>query len=109
LHVLENMWFLWIFGDNIEDLLGHGKYLLFYLVCGIAAAITQVFLSVDSTVPMVGASGAIAGVMGAYMVKFPRTRILTLLPIIIFFTTIEVPAWLMLIYWFGLQFLSGVG
>jgi membrane associated rhomboid family serine protease len=109
LHVLGNMWFLWIFGDNVEDILGHNKFLLFYLACGVAAAVTQVFLSVDSTLPMVGASGAIAGVMGAYLVKFPRARILTLLPIIIFFTTIEVPAWLMLIYWFGLQFLSGVG
>ena len=109
LHVLGNMWFLWIFGDNIEDLLGHGKYLLFYLACGVAAAITQVFFSVDSTVPMVGASGAIAGVMGAYLVKYPRARILNLVFILIFFTTIDVPAWLMLIYWFAIQFFSGVG
>src|SRR5579859_7923034 len=70
LHVLGNMWFLWIFGDNIEDILGHGKYLLFYLACGVAAALAQVAASPDSHVPMVGASGAIAGVMGAYMVKF---------------------------------------
>ena len=78
LHVIGNMWFLWIFGDNIEDILGHGKYLLFYLMCGVAAAMTQVFFNADSRVPMVGASGAIAGVMGAYMVKFPQSRIVTL-------------------------------
>ena len=109
LHVLGNMWFLWIFGDNIEDILGHEKYLLFYMLCGIAAALSQVFFSGDSRVPMVGASGAIAGVMGAYMVKFPRARIVTLIPIIIFFTTIDLPAWVMLIYWFGMQLFSGVG
>ncbi len=109
LHVLGNMWFLWIFGDNIEDILGHGKYLAFYLLCGVAAALTQTFMSLDSRVPMVGASGAIAGVMGAYMVKFPRSRIQTLVFIFIFFTRIDVPAWLMLIYWFAVQFFSGVG
>jgi rhomboid family protein len=109
LHVLGNMWFLWIFGDNIEDILGHEKYLLFYLLCGVAAALTQVFFSPDSRVPMVGASGAIAGVMGAYMVKFPRSRIVSVVFIIIFFTTIDVPAWFMLIYWFAIQVFSGVG
>jgi len=108
LHVLGNMWFLWIFGDNIEDILGHGKYLLFYLFCGVAAALAQVAANPDSHVPMVGASGAIAGVMGAYMVKFPQSRILTLFTLLFFWVT-EVPAWMMLIYWFGLQFLSGVG
>jgi membrane associated rhomboid family serine protease len=109
LHVLGNMWFLWIFGDNIEDILGHEKFLLFYILCGVAAALTQVFFSLDSRVPMVGASGAIAGVMGAYMVKFPRSRIVTVVFILIFFTWIEVPAWLMLIYWFAMQLFSGVG
>jgi membrane associated rhomboid family serine protease len=108
LHVLGKMWFLWIFGDNIEDILGHGKYLLFYLCCGVAAGLAQVAVNPDSHVPMVGASGAIAGVMGAYMVKFPQSRILTLFTLLFFWVT-EVPAWLMLIYWFGLQFLSGVG
>ena len=108
MHVLGNMWFLWIFGDNIEDILGHGKFLLFYLLCGIAAAVTQTYLNLDSRVPMVGASGAIAGVMGAYLVKFPRSRIYTLV-FYIFITTIEVPAWVMLIYWFAIQFISGVG
>src|SRR5579871_5461560 len=107
MHVLGNMWFLWIFGDNIEDILGHGKYLLFYLMCGVAAAVCQTFFNLGSRVPMVGASGAIAGVMGAYMVKFPRARIVTLLFIIFFVTTFEVPAWLMLIYWFLLQFVGG--
>ncbi|HTX36302.1 MAG TPA: rhomboid family intramembrane serine protease [Bryobacteraceae bacterium] len=109
LHVLGNMWFLWIFGDNIEDILGHGKYLLFYLLCGVAAGLTQTLMTEGSRVPMVGASGAIAGVMGAYMVKFPRSRIDTIVFIFIFFTRIDVPAWLMLIYWFAVQFFSGVG
>ena len=108
-HVLGNMWFLWIFGDNIEDILGHGKFLLFYLLCGVAAALTQTVMSEGSRVPMVGASGAIAGVMGAYMIKFPRSRIETLVFIFIFFTRIDVPAWLMLIYWFAVQFFNGVG
>jgi membrane associated rhomboid family serine protease len=109
LHVLGNMWFLWIFGDNIEDILGHGKFLLFYLLCGVAAALLQVYFNYDSRVPMVGASGAIAGVMGAYMVKFPRARILTFVFIIFFIYTFEVPAWLMLIYWFVLQIFGGFG
>jgi len=109
LHVLGNMWFLWIFGDNIEDILGHGKYLVFYLLCGVVAALTQTYMNLDSRVPMVGASGAIAGVMGAYMVKFPRSRIETLVFIVIFITRIDVPAWLMLIYWFAVQFFNGVG
>jgi len=109
LHVLSNMWFLWVFGDNIEDILGHGKYLLFYLACGAAAAVTQVIFSLGSHVPMVGASGAIAGVMGAYMVKFPRSRVLSLVFIVFFITTVEIPAWLMLIYWFLMQLFSGVG
>jgi membrane associated rhomboid family serine protease len=107
MHVLGNMWFLWIFGDNIEDILGHAKYLVFYLMCGIAAALTQVFFSPFSRVPMVGASGAIAGVMGAYMIKFPHSRIRTLIFLFIFFTMVDVPAWIMLIYWFGLQFVGG--
>ena len=109
MHVLGNMWFLWIFGDNIEDILGHGKYLLFYLLCGVGAALTQFLVNPDSRIPMVGASGAIAGVMGAYLVKFPHSRILSLVTIIFFFTTVEVPAWVMLIYWFVIQFFSGVG
>ena len=108
MHVLGNMWFLWIFGDNIEDILGHGKYLLFYLLCGVAAAMAQVLVDPGSRVPMVGASGAIAGVMGAYLVKFPRSRVVMLTWFIVFFT-FELPAWLMLIYWFVMQVFSGVG
>ena len=109
LHLIGNMWFLWIFGDNVEDVLGHGKYLGFYLACGVIASLAQYAMSPDSRIPTLGASGAIAGVMGAYLVKFPGNRILTLLPIIIFWTTIDVPAWLILIYWFGLQFLGAIG
>ena len=109
MHVIGNMWFLWIYGDNVEDVLGHAKYLLFYLLAGVAAALLQVALSSDSRVPMIGASGAIAGVMGAYLIKFPRARILTLIPVFVFFTTVEIPAVFMLLYWFVIQFFSGVG
>jgi len=109
MHVLGNMWFLWIFGDNVEDLLGHAKYLLFYLLCGIAAALGQILSSPYSTVPMVGASGAIAGVMGAYLIKFPRSRVVTLVFILFFITTIEIPAPIMLAYWFIIQLFSGLG
>src|ERR1041384_2317480 len=109
MHVLGNMWFLWIFGDNIEDILGHGKFLLFYLSCGLAAGLAQVVVNAGSNVPMVGASGAIAGVMGAYMIKFPQSRILSVIFIVVFFTTVELPAWIYLIYWFVLNFFSGVG
>jgi membrane associated rhomboid family serine protease len=109
MHVIGNMWFLWIYGDNVEDVLGHARYLLFYLLAGVAAALLQVALSSDSRVPMIGASGAIAGVMGAYLIKFPHSRILTLIPVFIFFTTVEIPAVFILLYWFVLQFFSGVG
>ena len=109
MHVLGNMWFLWIFGDNVEDILGHGKFVLFYLACGAAAGLAQVLADPTSRVPTVGASGAIAGVMGAYMVKFPHSRIQTLIFIFLFITTVEVPAWLMLIYWFFIQFFNGFG
>jgi membrane associated rhomboid family serine protease len=109
LHLIGNMWFLWIYGDNVEDVLGHGKYAVFYLACGIAAAVVHVALNADSRVPTIGASGAIAGVMGAYVVKFPHSRIVTLVPIFIFFTIFEVPAVVMLLYWFALQIFSGVG
>lgn len=109
LHLIGNMWFLWIYGDNVEDLLGHGRFLLFYLLCGVAAGVAHVALNLDSRVPTVGASGAIAGVMGAYLVKFPRSRIVTLVPIFFFLTTIEIPASLILVYWFVVQFFSGFG
>ena len=104
LHIIGNMWFLWIFGDNIEDHLGHFAYLLFYLLCGIAAAITHILLNVGSNAPTVGASGAIAGVMGAYFVLYPRGRVLMWFPPIFFF---HLPAWLVLGYWFFVQFMSG--
>jgi rhomboid family protein len=108
-HLLGNMWFLWIFGDNIEDQLGHFPYLVFYLVCGLCASLAHFAANPESTLPSLGASGAIAGVMGAYMVRFPTARIVTLIWILFFVTTIEVPAVLMLFYWFALQFLSGAG
>jgi membrane associated rhomboid family serine protease len=109
MHLVGNMWFLWIYGDNVEDVLGHSKYLLFYVACGVAAALVHVMMASDSRVPTLGASGAIAGVMGAYMVKFPHSRIITLVPIFVFFTTMEIPALFMLLYWFVLQVFSGVG
>ena len=109
MHLIGNMWFLWVYGDNVEDALGHGKYLLFYLLCGVAAAAAQYVVYPDSRVPTLGASGAIAGVMGAYLIKFPHSRILTLIPIFFFFTTLELPAVLILVYWFVLQFFSGFG
>jgi membrane associated rhomboid family serine protease len=108
MHIIGNMWFLWIFGDNIEDILGHGQYLLFYLLCGVAAALTQVYFNSGSRVPMVGASGAIAGVMGSYLVKFPRARI-EVLAFFFFILRFDLPAWLMLIYWFATQLFSGAG
>lgn len=109
MHVIGNMWFLWIFGDNVEDVLGHARFLMLYLACGVLAALTQLYFMPYSRVPMVGASGAIAGVMGAYLVKFPHARIVSLLFIFFFFTTIEIPAALMLVVWFLMQFFSGVG
>lgn len=109
MHLIGNMWFLWIFGDNVEDVLGHEKYLLFYILCGLAAAVTHVLLNSYSRVPTVGASGAIAGVMGAYLIKFPHSKIISLVMLFVFFTTIEVPAGFMLIVWFIMQIFSGIG
>ncbi len=107
LHVIGNLWFLWIFGDNIEDQLGHFRYLLFYLICGFAAAITHIALNFGSSLPTVGASGAISGVMGAYLLLYPRAKVQTLVVLVVFFTFWWVPAWFFLCYWFLLQFLSG--
>src|SRR5580658_7349795 len=109
LHVLGNMLFLWVFGRNVEDLVGGARFLLLYLLCGVAAGIVQVISNAYSPLPTIGASGAIAGVMGAYLIKFPRSHIVTLIPIIVFFTTLEIPAALLLLYWFLIQFLSGIG
>ncbi len=109
LHLIGNMLYLWVFGRNIEDLIGGGKFLLFYLICGLAAGVVQVIANYNSVTPTIGASGAIAGVMGAYLIKFPRARVITLVIFIVFFTTLEIPAALLLIFWFAMQFLSGVG
>lgn len=109
LHLLSNLLFLWIFGDNVEDRMGHGRYLLFYLLCGSVAALAQVLSESNSAVPMVGASGAIAGVLGAYIVMFPHSRVLTLVPLFVFVTFIEIPAAILLGLWFLVQVLSGVG
>jgi membrane associated rhomboid family serine protease len=107
LHIIGNMWVLWIFGDNIEDYLGHFKYLLFYLTSGLGAGLLHILFNPNSRLPSVGASGAIAGVMGAYFVLYPRARVLTIVPLIIFFTFWWLPAWIVLGYWFLVQFLSG--
>lgn len=107
MHLIGNMLFLWIFGNNIEDSVGHVRFVFFYLLCGIGAAAAQVLVTPNSTIPMIGASGAISGVLGAYLLLFPRARVLVLLPIFIFYRLLYVPAWLMLIFWFALQLLSG--
>ncbi len=107
LHLIGNMWFLWLFGNNVEDSMGRVRYLAFYLLCGLAAAATQTFMNPSSIVPMVGASGAIGGVMGAYVILYPRVRVHMLVFLFIFITRIVVPAYLMLGYWFLLQLLGG--
>jgi len=109
LHIIFNMLFLWIFGNNVENAMGRVKFLLFYLLAGVAALGAQVALSPDSTLPTLGASGAIAGVLGAYALLYPRARVLTLILIIFFVTLVEIPAWIMLGLWFLLQFLPAVG
>jgi len=108
MHLLGNMWFLWLFGDNVEDAMTRPRFAAFYLLCGLAAAAAQIVTSPASGVPMVGASGAISGVMGAYLVLYPRVRVFALLPLGFFLTTVALPAWMMLLYWIGLQLLSGV-
>jgi membrane associated rhomboid family serine protease len=107
-HILFNMWFLLIFGRNVEGALGHFPYLVFYLSCGFMAALAQILSNTSSVIPMVGASGAIAGVMGGYFVLYPRARVLMLVPFFFIFF-LWLPAWAVLGYWFVLQFLSGVG
>lgn len=108
LHIVSNMWFLWIFGDNVEGYFGKIRYLLLYFVSGILGSIAQFVLSPTSNIPMLGASGAIAGVLGAYYVLFPHHKVKTLIPLFGFFTVTEVSAMVMLGYWFLLQLLSGV-
>src|SRR5215472_7684409 len=106
MHIIGNMWYLWIFGDNVEDRLGHGRFIIFYLLCGIAAALGQIVMDPTSTLPTIGASGAIAGVMGAYFVLYPRSRVLTLVPLIIIWEIVELPAILLLGFWFLMQLFS---
>ena len=109
LHLIGNMWFLWVFGSHIEDAMGAGRFLIFYLISGVASAALQFTISLGSPVPTVGASGAIAGIMGAFLILYPRVRVVTLIFIVIFITTVDLPAAWMLIYWFALQLLSGLG
>lgn len=108
-HLLGNMWFLWLFGNNVEDSMGRGRFVAFYLLSGIGAAMAQVLADPHSIIPMVGASGAISGVMGAYVVLYPRVRVFTILPLGFFWTTIALPAWVMLGYWMLLQVFGGLG
>ena len=109
IHVGGNMWSLWIFGDNVEERMGHGRYLVFYLLAGTVAALAQTMAAPASRLPLIGASGAIAGVMGAYFVMFPRSRILVLIPIFFFANILEVPAVFFLGFWFLLQIVGGFG
>jgi membrane associated rhomboid family serine protease len=106
-HLIGNMWFLWVFGNNVEDSMGHVRYFVFYLLCGLAAAAAQTLVNPSSAIPMVGASGAISGIMGAYVVLYPRVRVHMLVILGIFITRIVVPAYLMLGYWFLLQLVGG--
>jgi len=108
MHLLGNMLFLWVFGGAVEEAMGHFTYLIFYLLCGVGAAATHLFVNWGSKIPTVGASGAISGVMGAFIVLYPTSRVTTLFPIIIFFFRVRIPAMLMLGYWFFLQLFSGV-
>src|SRR3990170_5458763 len=108
LHLIGNMLYLWVFGDNVEDAMGHGRYLLFYLLAGLGAAALQVFVDQDSLIPMVGASGAIAGVLGAYLVLYPRATVAVLIPWLWFFGAFPMPASFLIVFWFLLQLLNGV-
>ena len=108
MHILGNMWFMWIFGNNVEDAMGRFRFVVFYLLTGVAAALTQVFITPASAVPMVGASGAISGVMGAYIVLYPRARVFMLIVLGFYVTSMAWPAWMMLGYWLVLQFVSGL-
>lgn len=106
MHLLGNMLFLWIYGDNVEDAMGHARYFAFYLLCGIAAILAQASATPDSPYPIIGASGAISGVLGAYLLLFPRARVLTLVLLPFFFTTLQLPARLLLLLWFAGQLIS---
>lgn len=108
MHILGNMLYLWIFGDNVEDRLGHFKYILFYFLCGLGAAFFHILVDPMSEIPTIGASGAISGVLGAYMILFPHARVLTVIPIFIFIQIAEIPAFFLLFMWFLLQFFNGM-
>ncbi|RPI29118.1 MAG: rhomboid family intramembrane serine protease [Acidobacteria bacterium] len=107
LHLIGNMWYLWIFGDNVEDRMGHFRFLLFYLLCGIAASAAHIVFNLNSHVPSIGASGAIAGVLGAYLLSYPFARVLTLVPFLIIWPVVELPALLVLGSWFLVQLFNG--
>ncbi len=106
LHIIFNMLYLWIFGNNVEDRMGRARFVAFYLLCGVAAAAAQVVVRPDSLVPMIGASGAVSGVLGAYILLFPRAQVLTVITLVIFFPLIMVPAWVLLLAWFALNLLQ---
>lgn len=106
-HIIGNMWTLYIFGDNVEDEMGHWRYLLFYLLCGISASITHYYINIHSTIPAVGASGAISGIMGAYVLLFPKSRIIFLVVLFFFIDFIQIPAFIYLLFWFFNQIISG--
>jgi membrane associated rhomboid family serine protease len=108
MHLLGNMWFLWIFGNNIEDSMGRLRFIVFYLLCGLAAAFGQIVTNPNSAIPMVGASGAISGVMGGYLILYPNVRVYAMIPLGFFLTSVALPAWVMLGYWFLIQFVSGL-
>ena len=107
IHIFSNLWMLWVFGGNVEDRMGHGRYLLFYLLCGVGAALAQFWANPQAQAPMIGASGAISGVLGAYFLLYPRARILTFVPIFILFYLVEIPAYFFIGFWFLMQFLQG--
>jgi membrane associated rhomboid family serine protease len=107
MHLVGNMWFLWIFGNNIEEAMGHVRFLAFYILCGLAASLSQIFVSPQSVIPTIGASGAIAGALGAYLMLYPRARVWTLVFFVFFIRMIYIPAWIILGGWIFLQFLSG--
>ena len=109
IHVVGNVWALWLFGDSVEDRMGHGRFLIFYLVAGLAAALAQTYASTDAELPLVGGSGAIAGIIGAYVVLFPQSRILVMIFLFVFIDVVEVSAVFFLVFWFVLQIVSGAG
>ena len=109
MHIIFNMWFLWIFGDNIESVLGHKRYVVFYLICGVGAALAQIQINTGSQIPMVGASGAIAGVLGAYLIRLPRATVHVIVILIIFITFIRVPAMVVIGIWFLSNLTAGLG